>query len=288
MCIKTECLPVFTLNDINTQHRNFILIPIEQLGSACPFLEQTHRASFYTILYCQKGSGVVTVDKDVVYLKDETILCIGTNSVNSLNIKPKTKGWLIFFSEAFFSLRYNDNVLYHFRCLKDSAYNRRLSKSESAVLALYIDHIKIECAVHTKKSINILRSYLNIILSILDNTDSASEASTFRSEKDRKVITFTHLIDQHYKQYKLPSFYAKELCISVNYLNRICQEKRGMSSGDIIRQRVVIEAERLLYHTFKSISEISEELGFDSISYFTTFFKKYTGITPDYFRKMNK
>ena len=44
-------------------------------------------------------------------------------------------------------------------------------------------------------------------------------------------------------------------------------------------------AKQLLADDIKSISDISAEVGFDNFSYFSTVFKKYTGITPGEYRR---
>jgi AraC-like DNA-binding protein len=62
------------------------------------------------------------------------------------------------------------------------------------------------------------------------------------------------------------------------------QKKSGKSAGELIRQRVLLEAKRLLAHTKLSVSEISFKLGFEDNSYFGRFFKKYNGLTPERFR----
>jgi AraC-like DNA-binding protein len=77
------------------------------------------------------------------------------------------------------------------------------------------------------------------------------------------------------------------LHISTNYLNRLCREYRGVTGGEIIRERVIIEAQRLLQYTTLSVAETAYKLGFESPSYFITFFKKNTGTTPEGFRTMN-
>jgi len=53
----------------------------------------------------------------------------------------------------------------------------------------------------------------------------------------------------------------------------------------LIRNRILLEAKRLLVNQDMSITEISNELNFNDNSYFTKFFKKQTGITPEEFRR---
>lgn len=289
MCIKTDNLPVLTLSDFDTDNYGFILFSIRDFMSNPCIVEQAYKASFFTIVYCKKNGGLAYIDKNEISIKKETIICIGLNSVNRLELEPGTEGYIILFSENFFSLRYNENVLYHFECLRNNnVCYKRLTLSESNVWSFYIRQIKQVYTEKSKKSVNLLRSHLNIILSMVESGGEKIGSRDELSEKNKKVVAFEHLVEQYFAHQKLPSFYAGELCISVNYLNRICNEMRGVSSGEIIRKRVVLEAERLLYHTSKSISEISGELGFESVSYFSTFFKKHTGVAPDSFRKQHK
>jgi AraC family transcriptional regulator, transcriptional activator of pobA len=96
---------------------------------------------------------------------------------------------------------------------------------------------------------------------------------------------FQQLIDKHYTSIRLPKEYADLLYITPNHLNTLCHEMLGKSAGDIIRDRVILEAKRLLTSADLRISQISDQLNFKDNSYFNRFFKKYTGLTPDDFRK---
>jgi len=59
----------------------------------------------------------------------------------------------------------------------------------------------------------------------------------------------------------------------------------GKSAGEVIRDRVILEAKRLLVNLDLTITNIAGKLNFADNSYFTKFFKKYTGQTPEDFRK---
>jgi AraC-like DNA-binding protein len=59
----------------------------------------------------------------------------------------------------------------------------------------------------------------------------------------------------------------------------------GKTAGDLIRDRVVLEAKRLLVNADLSITQIAYELNFGDGSYFTKFFRKYAGVTPEEFRR---
>jgi AraC-like DNA-binding protein len=97
--------------------------------------------------------------------------------------------------------------------------------------------------------------------------------------------TFQKLIEKNFATLKLPKDYAELLYITPNHLNAICNDILGQSAGEVIRNRILLEAKRLLINADLSIAEIGYRLNFNDNSYFTRFFKKYAGITPEEFRR---
>jgi AraC-like DNA-binding protein len=75
------------------------------------------------------------------------------------------------------------------------------------------------------------------------------------------------------------------LYITPNHLNALCNDVLSISAGDVIRNRVILEAKRLLINRDMTVLEIANYLHFSDNSYFTKFFKKKEGITPEEFRK---
>jgi AraC-like DNA-binding protein len=58
----------------------------------------------------------------------------------------------------------------------------------------------------------------------------------------------------------------------------------GKSAGELIRDRLFLEAKRLLMNPELTISEVSGQLNFVDNSYFSRAFKKNVGISPEEFR----
>jgi AraC-like DNA-binding protein len=102
------------------------------------------------------------------------------------------------------------------------------------------------------------------------------------------LYNFQQLIEQHFRDLKSPSQYADQLHITANYLNSLCKIRAVKSAGELIRQRILLEAKRLLAHSDKSVSEIAFQLQFEDNSYFGRFFKRYTGKSPGVFRKQHR
>lgn len=80
-------------------------------------------------------------------------------------------------------------------------------------------------------------------------------------------------------------FYAGQLGISPNHLNKSVKAVTGRTAITILNEMSLQEARMQLKYTSLSIGEIAFQLGFEDLSYFSRFFKKATGQSPLEYRK---
>lgn len=78
---------------------------------------------------------------------------------------------------------------------------------------------------------------------------------------------------------------AAYLKVNRSYLSTKFKKDTGISVSDYITQQKIIEAQRLLKYTDRSLAQISNYLDFSSQSYFQLQFKKYTGMTPAQYKR---
>jgi AraC-like DNA-binding protein len=95
---------------------------------------------------------------------------------------------------------------------------------------------------------------------------------------------FRDHIDEHFRQWHHVSTYAERLGYSTRTLNRLARQNTGLSAKELIDERVVLEARRLLSHADTTVAEIAEDLGFDDASNFSSYFRRQTRMTPGAFR----
>ena len=290
MVVKTEKIRVLTLEDFESSDLGFFITSLQSYNQHyCSLFSLPNQRGFYMIIFLEDLEGRFVVDQSSTQIHKGEVLSVSPTSVCTFEIDKQAKGWMVLFTDAFFSKRYNDNVLYDFSFLKSNSVCRQLEYTEDMPRwRMMMDAMCDEYQRSAADSRTILRSYLNIVLGIMERHIAIAVDAPYNRDKESKARLFEQLLEQYYKRERFPSFYAEKLNISTNYLNRICKERRSSSVGEIIRDRIIMEAERLLYHTFKTVSEISFELGFDSCSYFITFFKKKHGLSPEEFRKMQR
>jgi len=95
---------------------------------------------------------------------------------------------------------------------------------------------------------------------------------------------FNMLVETHFKNHHQVSFYADQMNKSPKTLSNTFHTYQ-VSPSQIIQERIVLEAKRLLAHSNKSSKEIGYELGFEDASNFSRVFKNHEGISPSEYRK---
>jgi two-component system response regulator YesN len=91
---------------------------------------------------------------------------------------------------------------------------------------------------------------------------------------------------EHYSEYGLNlESMAGMLQTSPVYLSRLFKQEVGVSFGAYLTQTRIRKASQLLNSTDISIFEVAEKTGYETQHYFSTAFKKHTGVSPLQFRK---
>lgn len=91
---------------------------------------------------------------------------------------------------------------------------------------------------------------------------------------------------EHYSEYGLTlDSMAGMLQASPVYLSRLFKQELGTSFGAYLTQIRIRKAAQLLNATDMSINEVAERTGYETQHYFSTSFKKQTGVSPLQFRK---
>lgn len=101
--------------------------------------------------------------------------------------------------------------------------------------------------------------------------------------KDRAWMLFgkfMSLLITHCHEVREVAFYAKELCITTDYLYKICNKIEHKTPKAIIDNVVTGEIKQYLSDTDLSIKEIAQEFKFEEASYLAHFFRRMTGLSP--------
>jgi AraC family transcriptional regulator, transcriptional activator of pobA len=247
-----------------------------------------HRHSFYHLAFFTAGSGSHTIDFERFPVKPGQLYFMVPGQVHSWFFSGEIEGYVMNVSAGFFNAFLQDaDYVERFPFFSGVSAEGVVQLPKAAIPAItaqfegMLKEIKGEQAY----SQDMLRLQ---VLGMFIAVSRASRQGESRQELPHNYVllrNFRKLVEQHYMQLRLPKEYAALLYVTPNYLNAFCRHMLGKSAGEIIRDRVLLEAKRLLINADMSIAAIAYQLNFADNSYFTKFFKKYAGTTPEEFRK---
>lgn len=95
------------------------------------------------------------------------------------------------------------------------------------------------------------------------------------------ALQFMQTVETHLRDHWTIARYASEIGVTPDRLNATVRRSTGRSPLALIHARIIQEADALLDQSSLQISEIAEELGFSDPAYFSRFYKRITGHSPN-------
>jgi len=246
--------------------------------------KQSHRDDYHLFFLQETGNISIEIDFQKHKLKPSSVIYIHPSQVHRMiTFENVTVSFWIINNENL-SLEYL-KLLEDITPAEPLALNKEVFSVISEAVALCV---KLYEAKQKKLYYSLLKDGCNMLVGLvasqyLDQSKSIDKLSRF----ENITKAFKAILEQNFITAKRPSDYAERLNISVPYLNECVKGGTGYSVSYHIQQRIILEAKRLLYHTNKSVKEISFELGYEDYPYFSRLFTKITGMTPLSFRNKN-
>lgn len=280
-------IPAYTIESLkstNAEPKEIDLFRFDYFARDIEHLKAPHRHHFFTFILVTAGGGIHDIDFKKYALKAGRLFLIAPGQVHAWRELVNVKGYVLLFTDSFMALSKGRKLLSSwplFRtyqsCFIDlSDTERKIWLEEFG----FMEHELLHPDEFTRDAIFYSISSLLVRASRLKQKGQITEDSFGQGF----LFTFQELIEKNFIRIKSPKDYADLMNVTPNHLNAQCKKKSGKSAGELIRQRIILEAKRLLAHTKLSASEIAFKLGFDDNSYFGRYFKKYTNKTPEAFR----
>jgi len=193
---------------------------------------------------------------------------------------------VIFFEKAFFLQHLSDaTFLDKYPFFYEQGHPPLpLEASTYQDLCGYVDLIRRQVARSTRNSPDIVRSVLQIILLEVNNLQPAQSSETGYSHNRLIYSVFRQNLERHFLVERRVAFYAQAQHLSSKYFSGVIQQQTGKTAGELIDERVLLEARALLQNKELTISQVAGMLNFEDASYFGKYFKNLVGISPLSFR----
>lgn len=136
------------------------------------------------------------------------------------------------------------------------------------------------------QSEKIMLGLIGVVLSLM-NRLGGSAALPSASPIVALALALRSAVDRHYKSDWPVGNYVELLATTPHLLDKAAREVFGHTVKEMLLDRRLLEAKRLLMFTIRSVEDIGREVGFEDPAYFSRFFRKRVGEAPAAWRRRN-
>lgn len=251
--------------------------------------EQPHQTQFYGFFLYTEGSSTHVVDFVSYPVVKNSLICVTKGQVNAFKFSENIKGYAILFTQEYLEKQ--------FRFLPESiVFSLFSSQVFSPIIQIpitdntvsYFDLLSKE--FYHKKQYHkeaIVSGLFTIILSKIEQLRNLQVVYQDTSEHLQMFVKFENRIKQQYTTSRNADFYAKDLGITYKHLNHICKKIVHKTAKECIDDFIILEAKRNLINSTIKSTELAYQLGFTESTNFVKYFKRFTELTPNQFKKLH-
>jgi len=244
---------------------------------------------YIKVLLLSKGTEL-QVDLAEYSVKQLSLFFVSPNQHLHIKKLGKEEGHFIFYNRDFYCIQIHDEEVACNGLLFSNIYNMpmvELDKGEIPFFSYIFGQMTDEFGLNDTSLEEMLRTYLKQLfiksarLWKKQNLDKELNEQNSDLEFFRK---FTLLVDEHYKEKHHVADYAELLFMAPKTINHKFKRLNLPQPNDVIKNRILLEAKRLLVHTNLTAKEVGYELGYEDPAYFSRLFVQKSGETPSAFR----
>jgi len=243
-------------------------------------------SGFVKVLFVRAG-GRVTIDFQDYKLREDALFFISPGQFNELGLA--LEGKMLYYNRDFYCIEIHDKEVACDGILFHNVYDIPvvyLDEQQSSAIYSIFAELGEELSGQESAMEEMLRILLKKIIIIGTRIWKRAnmvigDEIEHEAEFSRK---FSQLVEWNYSRFHTVSEYADLLMITPKALNKRIVKVHGVGPNEIIKDRITLEAKRLLAHTSMSVKEIGYKLGYDDPSYFIRLFTNQVSQSPQNFR----
>ncbi|MGV6831633.1 MAG: helix-turn-helix domain-containing protein [bacterium] len=249
---------------------------------------KAHQLTFNLLVFYTKGSGKHLIDFVWHDVQENMVVHLVKGQINAFDLASDLEGYLVVFTDDFLQkqlamLPKNELV----RLFNPHLFLPTLNTAPNKNVRAYFDQFYEEFTnndMESQKNL-ISEALFTIIFSKLEALKQDQTTHLKPSLKLEQFLKFKELVTEYFTQSRNADFYAEKLNITYKHLNAICKEILETTAKGFIDDYLILEAKRRLINSSIKSNELAFELGFNEPTNFIKYFKKFTGFTPNQFKK---
>ena len=244
------------------------------------------------IVFCVEGHIVFNLGlKHIMLIKNQLCVILPDQIIQTTEVSPNFRAGFMVVRRNFFNSpsHFVETINLHNNLMEKSYFD--LTKKEMQEYIQIFSMIKEKIAdEHNAYRAQIIQNYVqitffNIYNCLIERQKNISE-KTVSNNNMTIYEQFMKIVEEHYRKEHSVKFYADRICLTPKYLSIVIYEISGKHASDWVHEYIILEAKALLKSTNMSLKNISDMLCFCTPSHFGRFFKRYTGYSPNEYKKL--
>ncbi|PZR24796.1 MAG: AraC family transcriptional regulator [Citrobacter freundii] len=271
-----------------SNYKKFGFMPIHA-GNIDKVNDEKHKP--YIKIFYLPGGSILKVDFKQFETTRPSLFFVNSNQYAELVAAGQGTASFIYYNRDFYCVQIHDHEVACDGLLFNNIYSMPMtpiSAKEQPVIEQYLQHIEEELELRESSQEEMIRTYLKQLIirttriwkqqNLGDiNKAPATEVDFFRD--------FSRLVEIHFREKHSVADYADLLAMAPKTLSNKFHRLNLNQPNEIIKDRIILEAKRLLTYSAMSVKEIAYNLGYEDPAYFNRLFVSKTGDTPNAFRK---
>ena len=252
------------------------LVPIPRLAVGGRWRVEAMRAiSEPMFLWFTKGQGRITLAGVTRGYTAHNAIFIPAGVMHGFEVGPQVFGTAVFFGR--------DTTL----ALPETAQHLRIREVHAQQeLNIILDSLQREMDSDIPAHDRATQHYLGLLSVWLERQAVKSAPEQPQPDAARRLVArYTALMEREFRKGTGVGEFAAALGVTPTHLTRCCRVACGRSAIEVLQDRRIFEARKLLAETRLPVAKIGEALGFSSPAYFTRCFQHLTGRSPTAFRR---
>jgi len=247
----------------------------------------------YQVLWLQQGAAQVALDEWVQRVQGPAAIVVPPGVVHGFRFAPGTDGLVLTLSARFLVEGEFQAVGEAFRALFAAPGVLDFAQDEAPAERLHalLRELAAEFAQPGAGDTPVPGWLARAVVWRLAQARAQGEQAAAGERAHRHQALFTRfllLVEQHFLEHWPLEKYASRLGLSTQRLNRLTRAESGRSALELVHERLTREACRRLVYIAAPAASLAAELGFEDPAYFSRFFKRRTGVSPQQYRQQHR
>ncbi len=248
-----------------------------------------HRHDYHELVWVREGCGRHSIDGQAVEVLPGSITLIGRGQVHVFEGAVGLHGAVIRFEDDLVSGPATGLANPAWLLSARGGHTVEVPADAVASLEATIAALEAETARSGDDgcTLDLQRHLLQVLLIWLQRWYDATHDELHEPDHPEMQMhrRFTEVLERDYARHHEAGHYADALAVPAPALSKALSQATGKTTKELILDRVMIEAARLLRFTDLTVGQIAAQVGFGDPLYFSRAFKRQRGLSPQAFRE---